>query len=106
MEDTVLSAILRNCSELADRPAYNWLSEKCEVQRTVTYRELGERTKEIAGELLLSLELRQGERVVLCYPPGLDYILTFIACLRAGLIAGDLDFFCVLCCCAFKQTEF
>ena len=89
MEGTIVSEILRNCSERGDRPVYNWLSDRCEVERTITYGELGERTREIAAELLLSLQLRAGERVVLCYPPGLDYIITLIACLRAGLTAGE-----------------
>lgn len=88
MDGTILKEILRNCSEYGDSPVYNWVNDKCDVERSVTYRELGERSQEIAEELLLSLQLRRGERVILCYPPGLDYILSLVACLRAGITAG------------------
>lgn len=88
MEGTILKTILDNCSEHPDRTAYNWLSSKCAVEELVTYRQLDERTREIAGELLSSVEACRGERVILCYPPGLEHILVLIACLRAGIIAG------------------
>ena len=88
MDGTILEQILQNCRENGDRPVYNWINDKCDVERVVTYRELGQRSREIAEELLLSLQVRRGERVILCYPPGLDYILALFACLRAGLTAG------------------
>lgn len=88
MDATVMQEILRHCNEYSDRPVYNWINDKCDVERSVTYRELDERTREIAEGLLLSLEISRGERVILCYPPGLDFILSLVACLRAGLTAG------------------
>ena len=88
MERTILKEILRNCREKGDLPVYNWIKDNCDVERVVTYRQLGERTREIAEDLLLSQKLRRGERVVLCYPPGLDFILALVACLRAGITAG------------------
>lgn len=88
MDETILREILRNCSENSDRPVYHWINETCDVVRVVTYGELRERSREIAVELLLSLYIVRGERVLLCYPPGLDFIISFIACLRAGITAG------------------
>ena len=88
MDGTILKQILQNCRENGDRPVYNWINDKCDVEQVVTYRELAERSREIAEELLLSLQLRRDERVILCYPPGLDHILALVACLRAGLTAG------------------
>lgn len=89
MDGTVMKEILRHCNDNSDRPVYNWIGDKCEVERSVTYREFSERTQEIAEGLLLSLQIRRGERVILCYPPGLDFILSLIACLRAGFTAGE-----------------
>ena len=88
MDGTILTEILRNCSEKDDRVVYNWIDEKCDVERAVTYRELEEQTRKNADELLQKLEVRRSERVILCYPPGLDFIIAFIGCLRAGIIAG------------------
>ena len=88
MDETILKEILRICIENGDRPVYNWINETCDVERVVTYSELLERSAEIAAELLLSLKIGRSERVVLCYPPGLDFIISFFACLRAGITAG------------------
>ena len=89
MDGTIMKEILRHCNDNSDRPVYSWIGDKCEVERSVTYRELSERTQEIAEGLLQSLQIRRGERVILCYPPGLDFILSLIACLRAGFTAGE-----------------
>lgn len=89
MDGRIMKEILRHCNDNSDRPVYNWIGDKCEVERSVTYRELSERTQEIAEGLLLSLQIRRGERVILCYPPGLDFILSLVACLRAGFTAGE-----------------
>ena len=96
MEGTILKEILHNCSECGERLVYNWIDSDgscCDVKRAVTYRELGEESRKIAEELLQSLELRRGERAILCYPPGLDFIISFIACLRAGITAGMYELF-------------
>ncbi|MSW65126.1 MAG: AMP-binding protein [Actinobacteria bacterium] len=31
--------------------------------------------------------MKKGDRALLVYPPSLDFIITFIACLRAGIVA-------------------
>ena len=87
MEGTILQEILRHCTQSAGRPLHHWVcTGRCEIEETVRYGELGERTRELA-EVLLQLTCHR-ERVVLCYPPGLDFILSLVACLRAGITAG------------------
>lgn len=50
-----------------------------------TYAELDRRARGLAGKLqLLGMA---GERALLVYPPGLDYISAFFGCLYAGVIA-------------------
>ena len=94
MEGTILQEIMRNCRECEERLVYAWINEDCDVTRVVSYRELGEETRKIAEELVRSPEPRRGERAILCYPPGLDFIVSFIACLRAGITAGIYIFLC------------
>jgi hypothetical protein len=38
--------------------------------------------------LLKSLRLKPGDRVVLSFPPGLKFLVAFLSCLAAGIIAG------------------
>ena len=35
----------------------------------------------------MALHLRPGDRAVLVYPPSLDFMIAFLACLKAGVIA-------------------
>jgi acyl transferase domain-containing protein/acyl-CoA synthetase (AMP-forming)/AMP-acid ligase II/NAD(P)-dependent dehydrogenase (short-subunit alcohol dehydrogenase family)/acyl carrier protein len=52
---------------------------------SLTYAELARRVASIAAELL---ELADpGERALLLYPPGLDYVSALFGCLHAGLVA-------------------
>ncbi len=56
---------------------------------TLTYGEL--RKDVIArAEMLFSLGLK-GKRVALIYPPGLDFVVTFLACLYSGVVAVPLN---------------
>lgn len=86
--DTVLGVILRNCKNHATKTALHWLDKECEVVRKVSYGELESATRKLAVRILQEWGTKKGERVVLCYPPGLDFIEAFLACLRAGAIAG------------------
>ena len=51
----------------------------------MTYGELDRRVRVIAARL--QLELQPGDRALLVYPPGLDFIAAFFGCLYAGVVA-------------------
>ena len=51
----------------------------------MTYGELDRRARVIAARL--QLELQPGDRALLVYPPGLDFIAAFFGCLYAGVVA-------------------
>ncbi len=88
--ETGLSVILRKSERHADKTALHWLDSACEVVHEVTYRELATRTLRLATALLEgALRIGKGDRAVLCYQPGLEFIEAFLACLRAGVIAGE-----------------
>ncbi len=96
----VLDVILQNCKRYGDKPALHWLNKDREVVQTLTYSEIEEQTLRTAEgllDLLSNYDLRAGQKqcAVLCYPPGLEFILTFISCLRAGLIAGRQTVSCI-----------
>jgi thioester reductase-like protein len=52
-----------------------------------TYQSFAERTRELAAYLSTEADLRQGDRALLVYPPGLEMVAAFFACARIGVIA-------------------
>lgn len=53
----------------------------------LTYQELWDEVRGLAGYLQGKCRIRPGDRVLLLYPPGLDFIVGFFACHAAGAIA-------------------
>jgi amino acid adenylation domain-containing protein len=76
------------CDQSAIQPgaeAFTFLVDGENQAVTWTYRDLEWRARAIAAQLqALSLS---GERALLLYPPGLDYLAAFFGCLYAGVIA-------------------
>ncbi|MDX8128142.1 amino acid adenylation domain-containing protein, partial [Methylomonas sp. OY6] len=67
------------------RIAYTVLDYGASGQHSLTYDELNAKARQLAASL--QQVSMQGERALLLYPPGLDYIVAFFACLYAGVIA-------------------
>ena len=65
--------------------AYTFLRDGETSELHLTYRELQRRARAIAGALQFAGA--KGERALLLYPPGLDFIEGFFGCLYAGVIA-------------------
>ncbi|HEV2707212.1 MAG TPA: amino acid adenylation domain-containing protein [Pyrinomonadaceae bacterium] len=69
----------------SERVAYCFLSEGETQGESITYGELDRRAQSIAA--VLQSMRAEGERALLLYPPGLDYIAAFWGCLYARVIA-------------------
>ncbi|WPB73717.1 non-ribosomal peptide synthase/polyketide synthase [Archangium violaceum] len=72
----------------ASRPGqrlFTFLGEGEGEETELTYDALEEQARRIGAVLQQSARL--GERVILLYPPGLEYIAGFFGCLYAGLVA-------------------
>jgi len=85
---TVAELLQYRASENPDGAAYVFLdfpSNDTFNEHPMTYRKLDARSRSMAGRLRESIE--PGERALLLYPPGLDYITAFFACQYAGVIA-------------------
>ncbi|WP_240359708.1 non-ribosomal peptide synthetase [Pyxidicoccus trucidator] len=67
-----------------DFTLYTFLVDGEEQEERLTCAELDRRARMIAAGLS---QLAPGERVLLLYPPGLDYIAAFFGCLYAGVVA-------------------
>jgi len=68
-----------------DLRAYAFLQDGEVEKASLTYQELDQQARAI-GAWLLSLKA-QGQRALLLYPPGLEYISAFFGCLYAQVIA-------------------
>src|SRR5215208_4205539 len=69
-----------------EREAYTFLGDGGAEERSVNYRELERQARSVASRLQ-SAGVAAGERVLLLYPPGLEYVTAFLGCLYAGVIA-------------------
>jgi acyl-CoA synthetase (AMP-forming)/AMP-acid ligase II len=68
-----------------ERTAFVFLDRGETEANQLTYHQLDAQAKEIAANLQQMAGL--GERVLLLYPPGLEFITAFLGCLYAGVIA-------------------
>nr|WP_315853690.1 aminotransferase class I/II-fold pyridoxal phosphate-dependent enzyme [Rubripirellula tenax] len=57
------------------------------VEQRLTYGELWDEVRALAGYLQTECRVRAGDRILLLYPPGLEFVVGFFACHAAGAIA-------------------
>jgi amino acid adenylation domain-containing protein len=89
MNHSTLVELLRSrARKQPDRASYIFLADGELEEDSISYRELDRRARSIASSLQ-SLRLT-GERVLLLYPPGLEFITAFFGCIYAGVIAVPL----------------
>lgn len=72
-------------SENGDSLAYTFLKNGEDETDTLTYSEIDKRSRAIS--VLLQEKFTFGDRALLMYPAGLDFIIGFMACIYAGIIA-------------------
>ncbi|EDX86329.1 KR domain family [Synechococcus sp. PCC 7335] len=72
--------------EYSDRTAYIFLENGEHEAARLTYAQLDKKATEIA-DYLLNSGAKQGDRALLLYPAGLDFITGFFGCLYAGIVA-------------------
>ncbi len=82
---TLVDLLCRRSEEHPERPAYTFLANGTIEAATLSYGELDRQARAIAVELLRSA--RPGDRAVLLYPPGLDFVTALFGCFYAGVIA-------------------
>lgn len=82
---TFIDILLHNCNKNPSKLSYIFLLDGEKKEATLTYEQLVIKAKMLA--LQLEEYAQKGDRVLLFYPPGLEYIIAFYACLFKGLIA-------------------
>jgi acyl-CoA synthetase (AMP-forming)/AMP-acid ligase II len=82
---TLVDLTRQRAQTQTDDTAYTFLLDGEADTAKLTYAELDRRARAIAASL--QQWNAAGERALLIYPPGLDYIAAFLGCLYAGVVA-------------------
>ncbi|MBY8971156.1 non-ribosomal peptide synthetase [Pseudomonas sp. P867] len=82
---TLAQSLQRRAAQTPDQVALRFLADSAEQSVVLSYRDLDQRARTIAAALQANAGL--GERAVLLFPSGPDYVAAFFGCLYAGVIA-------------------
>ena len=82
---TLVAIVRKHAVERPDEILYRFLPEGEDREQTLTFGELDESASTLAS--LLLTRRGKGERALLLYPDGLEYLKAFFGCLYAGVIA-------------------
>lgn len=82
---TFVDVVRLRSSTQPDRDAFTFLLDGEIEQATLTYQELDRRSRRIAAQL--QANGLTGERALLLYPAGIDFLVAFFGCLYAGVVA-------------------
>ena len=83
--NSLVHMLVHRAQHQPDHLAYTFLVDGIIQSDSLTYSQLDRQSREIA--VMLDRVLKPGERALLLYPPGLDFISAFFGCLYAGVIA-------------------
>lgn len=82
---TLIELIRYRASQQKERPACIFLLDGDTQEACLTFGDLDQRARMVGS--VLQKVTQVGDRVLLLYPPGLDFIIAFFGCLYAGVIA-------------------
>jgi acyl-CoA synthetase (AMP-forming)/AMP-acid ligase II len=82
---TFLDVLQARSAEHPDDVAYTFLPDGEAGEQSFTYRQIERRAKAIAAAIRDCVD--EGERALLLYPPGLEYVSAILACLSAAVVA-------------------
>ena len=73
------------CRQQPDSLAYAFVRDSLEISESLSHAELQQQVNELAGQI--AQQSQPGDRVLLVYPPGLDFVRAFWACVLSGRVA-------------------
>jgi acyl-CoA synthetase (AMP-forming)/AMP-acid ligase II len=82
---TLVELLRERAERFPDKTIYTFLGEAGSEPAEITYGELDRRARSLA--VRLATGGRPGDRVLLIYPPGIDFVIAFFAVMYAGMIA-------------------
>lgn len=83
---TIIDSLQRHASGQPDKPVFTFLVDGDLEERAITFAALDRRARYL-GALLQSYGCGSGDRALLMYPHGIEFIVAYMACLYSGVIA-------------------
>jgi len=84
---TLVDVAVAHGKTLANQLVYTFLANGETIENQLTFQQLDQSARSIAANLQLNYHLTKGDRVVLLFCPGLQFLEAFFGCLYAGIIA-------------------
>ncbi len=82
---TLIDLLTHRAIDRANQTAYTFLTDGHTKEISISYEELDRQSRTIASKLQLNSNI--GSRVLLLYPPGLEFVAAFFGCIYAGRVA-------------------
>jgi acyl-CoA synthetase (AMP-forming)/AMP-acid ligase II len=83
--ESLIERVQHRAAQAPHYPAFEYLVDGEELESVLSYADLDQQAKKIAA--CLQTNNAYGERVLLLFPPGLEYVTAFFGCLFSGAIA-------------------
>ena len=83
---TILDTFRRQVSDWPEHRLFTWVDSRCREQNTLTCAGLWSAAGAVC-EMLIENGCEPGDRVMIAYTPGLDFLAGIVGCMRAGVIA-------------------
>src|SRR5687768_16387286 len=84
-QESFIDVVRERAGRLGERCAFTFLGDGETPTERLTYAEVDRKARSIAADL--QRRGAAGERVLLLFPPGLDFVAAFLGCLYAGAVA-------------------
>ncbi|CAB9513098.1 D-alanine--D-alanyl carrier protein ligase [Seminavis robusta] len=82
---TILDALNHHASETPDKLVFTWVNIKCEEENKMSFQQLEEQSNAVAARLL-KLGCKKGDRVMVAYPFGLEFLAAMFGAMKVGVI--------------------
>src|SRR5262245_45732020 len=82
---SLVTLLARRAEAQGGDPAYTFVSDRGTEEAVITFAELHEAARALACHL--AEVVQPGDRAILVFPPGIEFIVAFFGCLMARIIA-------------------
>lgn len=82
---SLVALLARRAADQGNDRAYVFVSDRGTEEAVLTFRQLHDASRALASRL--TMVAQPGERAILVFPPGIEFMAAFFGCLMAGIIA-------------------
>lgn len=83
---TILERLRQRLHQAPNDNLFTFVDADGEDRKSLTCQQLFQASEQIGAALLHQVNLKPGDRVLLVYPPGLEFVKSFVGCLLSGVI--------------------